>query len=244
MGKFLAFWKNWDDNQKRTATRIAGLCFGALALLTLISTVSYLFTWKADQSLFSNPEMMSLEVEVSNAAGKLGFDLGHFLVCKCFGLASFALLIIFVAISIRLLAQKWQTSLLKTILVALTGAFSASVLLAYIGRLAGIPAVFGSGLGGQCGAFLVNWSCNLFGAFLTGMLTLLLVICWLFCVSKKFSDKVGSLVERSEAEDLTVVEEETVDLTDIPESILEPEPVIVAPVAEKIVAPAPSKEDS
>ena len=74
---------------------------------------------------------------MGNAAGKLGFRMGHLLVCELFGLGSFSLLIILTAMSVRLLAHRWSKSLLKTALIAVFGAFISSVVLAYAGKCAG-----------------------------------------------------------------------------------------------------------
>ena len=37
-------WDSWDENERRAAVRIAGLCFAALTLFILIAIVSYLST--------------------------------------------------------------------------------------------------------------------------------------------------------------------------------------------------------
>ncbi|MBR4000738.1 MAG: DNA translocase FtsK 4TM domain-containing protein, partial [Bacteroidales bacterium] len=117
----------WDEDQKARAIRILGILIAALGVFTLLSTVSYLFTWKTDMSLLSNPEMMSTGVKVHNAAGKLGYRFADFLVGKCFGLGSLALLILLFALAVRLLLHKWEQPLLKTTLMVLSGAFVSSL---------------------------------------------------------------------------------------------------------------------
>ena len=44
------FWRNMDDDDKSRLVRIIGLVVALAAVFTLLSTVSYFFTWKADQS--------------------------------------------------------------------------------------------------------------------------------------------------------------------------------------------------
>ena len=51
----LSFWKNLDDADKARIRVISGCLMAVLTLLTLIACVSYLFTWKVDQSLLSIP---------------------------------------------------------------------------------------------------------------------------------------------------------------------------------------------
>lgn len=216
--------RRWDEHQKATAIRILGLCIAAFTFCTLLSSISYLFTWKQDLSLLTDPSMMDPSVAGSNSGGKIGFKLGYLLVCKCFGLGSFALVIILVAVSARLLAQKWSYSLLKTTAITLTGALLASLILSFIGSAVGLGNAFGGGLGGQCGSFLISWSKNLFGPVITFLLLLILLFCWLFFSSRKFSEWLMSF----ERKDMTSVEEEqdTVEPVEV-----EPE-VIEAPMAE------------
>ena len=201
------FWVSWDDRQRRTAVRLFGLLLAALAVYTLVSCVSYLFTWKADQSLLTAPDMLSPDADVHNHSGKLGFRLGRFLICDLFGLGSFALVIILAAAAARVLLDKWKHSLLKTTAVVLSGAFVLSLILAWIGGLFGPDTAFGGGLGGRCGAFLTTWGNNLFGRLLTLFLILLLTAGWLFLVSPRFSEWVAGLgsskarVKETETED-------------------------------------------
>ena len=122
----MRFWNSWDEEERAAAVRIAGLCVAALTLFIFIATFSYLFHWREDMSLLTDPDAMQTGRDVGNAAGKLGFRTGYLLVCELFGLGSFALLIILTAVSVRLLAHRWPYSLLKTTLVALFGAFISS----------------------------------------------------------------------------------------------------------------------
>ena len=190
---YIAFWRNWDEKERGNARLIAGLAVGVLCLFILIAGISYLFHWQQDMSLLRDPSMMESSTEVGNAAGKLGYKTGHLLVCELFGLGSFALLVILFAVSVRLVGNRWHYSLLKTTLLALSGTLVASLLLAFAGNLAGIPNAFGGGLGGQCGEQIVLWSNNLFGHVITGILIALLLVCWLFLCSPRFSDRVHSL---------------------------------------------------
>ena len=189
---YIAFWKNWDDREKHIARVIAGYAVAALALFVLIACVSYLFHWRQDMSLLSDPAMMDRSTEVGNAAGKLGYKTGHWLVCDLFGLGSFAFVVILVAIAARLINGSWHHSLLKTTLISLSGAFVFSLLLAFIGGIAGLGSAFGGGLGGECGAQIILWGENLFGTLISGVLVVLLFVSWLLLSSRKFADRLFS----------------------------------------------------
>ena len=183
----MRIWKSWDEEERTSAVRIAGLCVAALTLFIFIATFSYLFHWQEDMSLLGDPDAMQADRAVGNAAGKLGFKTGYLLVCNLFGLGSFSLLFILAAVSVRLLAQNWPKSLVKTTLIALFGAFISSLVLAYGGKLAGLDNVFGGGLGGRCGASVVGWADNLFGPVVTGLFIVILIAAFLFFASKRFN---------------------------------------------------------
>ena len=192
----MRIWQSWDEEERTAAVRIAGLCVAALTLFIFISTFSYLFHWREDMSLLGDPDAMQAGRAVGNAAGKLGFRTGHLLVCDLFGLGSFSLLIILTAVSVRLLAHSWPKSLLKTALIAVFGAFLSSVILAFIGRRAGLDLVFGGGLGGRCGAAVTRWAENLFGPVVTGLFLVILTAAFLFFASKRFNRWFASIGQK------------------------------------------------
>ncbi|MCQ2167605.1 MAG: DNA translocase FtsK [Bacteroidales bacterium] len=216
----MSVWKTWDEQEKASAIRIAGLIMAGLAIFTFISTFSYLFHWKEDMSMD----------EIANAAGIMGYRTGKLLVGELFGLGSFALLILFSAISARLIGHRWHYSLLKTALIALFGAFISSIALACAGNHAGIPLVFGGGLGGRCGARAVEWSEGMFGPYVTAIFIIILIICYLFFASEKFTRWFADLGKRKKEKKKVVIEkEEPVE----PELTAEPEsPVVPEPLAE------------
>ena len=234
---YLSFWKNWDEKEKATAVRIIGFATAVLAVFVLIASLSYLFNWKADKSVLSEPDMMDGSVEIANAAGKLGYKTGVLLVRNLFGLGSFALLVILVAAAARLIAGKWRWSLLKTTMLSISGAFVASLVLAFAGNIAGIPYAFDGGLGGICGAQIILWSTNLFGSVITGILVVLAIVLWLFAASHRFSEWVYSLLisETDEEPDVTAEPEGTEE----PEEPEEPE----VPQGPAVPEPANGNED-
>ena len=184
---------SWDENQRASAVKIAGLCVAALALFVLIGSVSYMLHWQQDMS-FEPGE------KVANAAGTLGYRTGKFLVCDFLGLGSFALLVILVAVSVRLLTGRWAGSILKTVLLTISGAFIASLFFAFAGKLAGLSNAFGGGLGGACGEAVVGWSLTVLGAFITAIVLILLVALWLFFCSRRFNRWLSGLWTKSEGD--------------------------------------------
>ena len=236
----LRLWKNMDENDKRRLVRWTGLLVALLTVFTLLATVSYFFTWKADQSALASP-VGDTAVKVSNLAGKLGYRWSDLLVRRWFGLGSLALVLILFAVSARLLLRRWHYSMVKTILLTVSGALVASFLLAFVSDLAGWGNAFGGGLGGECGEAMVSWSANLFGKVITGLLILLLLALWLFFISGKFSRWLDSLGEPSRPEPSVIpvspapVRRAVVEKPAVrPEPVPEPAPEPVPPVPEPV----------
>ena len=245
----MRFLSSWDEEDRAAAVRIAGFVVAAFAVFILIATASYLFHWEQDMSLLS-AAAGSEGAEVGNAAGKIGVRTGHLLVCELFGLGSFALLIILTAISVRLIARKWRQSLLKTTLIALFGAFIASLALAFCGHLFALDNLFGGGLGGRCGEKVVLWAEEQVGVPVTGIAIGVLILAFLFLSSRRFGRWFASIgqhreksapesVEAEEAPAEEPAEEEVTQQEEISEEIPAEEPLTaMGPEAE----PQPESE--
>lgn len=227
----------WDEDQKAGFIRILGIAIAAFGVFTLLSTVSYLFTWKTDMSLLSNPDMIAPGVKVHNAAGKLGYRFANFLVGKCFGLGSFAFLVLLFAVAARLLLHKWNQSLLKTTLLVLSGALVSSLVFSCAAGLIGTDGAFGTGLGGQMGSFVIRWSNNLLGKVITAALVILLLCGWLFLISKKFASMLRNFFKSD-----TFGEDKKPEPAPEPEPAPAPRPEPVPVVAQVKEKPLPKEE--
>ena len=192
-------WKNLDDDDKARLVKVTGLLIAAFTVFTFLATVSYFFTWKADQSALL-ARVTDKSVPISNLTGKLGYKWANLLVREWLGLGSLALILILFAVSARLLLGRWRFSMTRTILLTVSGALVASFFLAFVSDLAGWGNVFGGGLGGECGESVVSWSRNLFGSIITALLILMLLGLWLFFASDKFRSWLDSLGQVKEPE--------------------------------------------
>ena len=241
--KMPSFLKSWDASQRASAVKILGLAVAALALFVLVASISYLAHWQQDMSFVPGER-------VANAAGTLGYRTGKFLVGDFLGLGSFALIVILVVMAVRLLTGKWLMSLGRTLLLTLSGAFVASLLLAFAGELAGLGNAFGGGLGGECGAAVVGWSVHVLGSVITAVVIILLVILWLFISSHRFNRWLAGLFrprKAPEAPEVPKVEPRLPDNTvpaEKPEPAVKPRPAVnprtVAPPVP--VNPGPAAE--
>ena len=209
----LGFWRNMDDGDKARLTKMTGILVALLAVFTLLATVSYFFTWKADQSSLSSA-VGDISVEVSNMAGKMGYRWADLLVRRWFGLGSLAFVVILFAVSVRLLLHRWRYSMVKTTLLTVTGAMLSSFILAFVSDLSGLGNAFGGGLGGECGESVVKWASVVFGNILTGFMLAFLVIVWLVLASGKFSDWLMSLGKKPVAEPVVRQGSPTIEATE------------------------------
>ena len=186
-------------------TSIAVLVF---AFFTLLSILSYLFTWQADQSLLSNPEMMGKSVDVANWGGKLGFMWSRFLVSNCFGLGSLAFVVLMGAVAYRLFFWDKRIGLLRISLVSVAGAFLASLILSFLSMLVGPDTAFGGGLGGDAGHAVIAWLGNLTGNLITALILAALTVAWLIFSNFGFARWFASVGLGGDEDDAPAVEVE------------------------------------
>lgn len=232
-GRRFSFFSDMDPVRKSNLLKFAGVSVLVFTLFTLISIVSYIFTWQADQSLLSNPDMMDKGVEVANWGGKAGYRWSRLLVADCFGLGSLALVVLMGAVAYRLFYWDRRIGLLRMTFVTVGGAFLSSLLLSYIAFQFGTDTAFGGGLGGDAGHAAVSWMCNLVGVPVAGFVLAALVVAWLLLASGRFAQWFATVGERNETEN------DTVD-----EPVLTPEDVapLDFPEEETEVLPPPDDE--
>ena len=236
--KGFSFFSDMDPDKRSNIMKYTAVIVGIFTVLTFISTVSYLFTWEADQSLLSQSDMMEKTVEVNNLGGKIGYRWSHFLVADCFGLGSFALIFLLGAVAYRLFFWKKRIGLLKTFFLTTSGAFVSSLFLAYVSNVFGSDTALGGGLGGYAGAGVVAWMSNLFGPIVTALIVIAIVVVWLLFANGRFFHWFAMTGEpRPEDERKAVepvVEAEQEYVSERYETVSEPDP-IYEPVSEPVV---------
>lgn len=166
---------NLSQDQKEISVKLCGIAVFILDILTLVALVSYLLHWRED---------MSGEV-LQNAAGSIGYGYARFMVCRCFGLGSFALVVFLLFLGLKLIRDESHIRLLPLALKLIFGAVVFSMLGAYIGGFFSLEFAFGGGLGGDCGRFLVAYLSGATGTVVTGLLIAFLLLVLLVCCSPK-----------------------------------------------------------
>lgn len=185
-GRRFRLFAGMSEERKSTLLRYAGWALAAFTIYTLVSVGSFLFTWKADLSLLTSPDMMGKEVEVLNWGGKLGYNLSNFLVKECFGLGAFALIFLLGFLSCRMIFWKRSMGTFRVACLSLVAAFFLSMILSYAAAQFSDDVFFGGGLGGDAGAAVISWLTNLVGNIPVLLILLLLVVGWLILASSRF----------------------------------------------------------
>lgn len=191
-----SFLSRMTPEKKVRLFKFLGLAAGVFTICTFVFVVSYLFTWSADQSLLSNPDMMDKNVDVANAGSKLGYRWSRFLVEQCFGLGSFAVVFLLGAISYRLFYPEKSIGLARLSILSLSGAFILSLILSFFSSLVCADTFFGGGLGGDAASAVISWMKNLVGPLGTGLFLLVVAVAWLIFASRRFAEWFGHLGEK------------------------------------------------
>ncbi len=169
------FWRN--------VRLLTGILLALIALYTLATLISYIFTWSKDQSLLSNPELFSPGQKAFNIGGKLGFLWANLLVAKLFGFGAFTLPLFVGALSAFFLRIK-KVNLVRVFAICFLGAIIFSVLFAYIFSFFD-SNLLGGAPGGSYGFYANQWLCNLIGKLGGGSVIFVLLVAWAMLLSNK-----------------------------------------------------------
>jgi len=220
-----------SPERKATLIKISGIVLSALTVFLFLSMFSYLFHWKEDMSFIGDET-------VANAAGTFGYRAARFLICNCFGLGSFGLLVLLYAASARIVLGRYRSGFLILSVKAVTGTIIVSLILACLGSAFRMGNVFNGGLGGRFGAFVIDW-CFRKLSFFTPVALLAIAFCWLLLFSRRFNAWV--MAERkprekksvpAEKEEVDEDHEEAVSPSPSPSPSLDVEPIVKQPEPE------------
>lgn len=145
--RFKSF-ENIDFSEgQRKALKIAGIFLLFMSFVMAVSFVSYLFTWKHDQSYIADAnggwstlfrsadeiadEAVNLPV-VENKLGKLGALLANQFIYEWFGVASFLFTFVLFIVGYKFLYRKSLLPVWKTIVYSLTAIIFVSVTLGFL----------------------------------------------------------------------------------------------------------------
>lgn len=177
MNKMAKKTHNTDDIEMNVNDRrrtIFGLCLASLTVYLTFAFVSYLFTWRIDQSTLDiplNKLFFNSNIVASNWSGTLGAFLAHRFMYKWIGIPAFSLIVILSVLTMKLLRLK-TLPISRTIKLSIAYSIWGSVTLGYIFHHASFVP------GGATGYFVSEWMNALIGKIGTGivLLTILFVL--------------------------------------------------------------------
>ncbi|UCH14482.1 MAG: DNA translocase FtsK 4TM domain-containing protein [Bacteroidales bacterium] len=176
--------KKSNNNRKRSGSSIlkderfkftVGLIITCFSILIFLSLISYLFTWKIDQSFECNKVFSGPDVSVHNWAGKTGACFAKLLIYRCFGIASFSIPFLILIIGLALLKIKFL-HLGRTFRISIVATIILSAWLGFIFK--DNNELLGYGLGGKHGSYVSGWLIGFIGN--TGTIFVLLISTFAF----------------------------------------------------------------
>lgn len=171
--------------------KIIGTLSLLISIFLFIAFVSYIFTWKEDQSqvmnrgadfLFDNDDDSS----VRNLLGRLGAYSAHHFIHNGFGLASFLFCTFFFVVGINLLFNRKVFSIWRNLKYVTIGLLILSVSLAFTTPYASFP------YGGRVGDMISDWLVRFLGILGTTVLLLVVLfsyLIWQFNPSFSFPER-------------------------------------------------------
>jgi S-DNA-T family DNA segregation ATPase FtsK/SpoIIIE len=163
---------------------ITGAFIILFSLYLLLAFVSYLFTWKIDQSFKWADIFSGAEIQVDNWSGKAGAWFSSLFLNRWFGISSFLFPVLLLVLGFRLIRIK-ITHLGRTFRIIIVAIILLSVSLGYLFGSTG--GFLGSGLGGAHGYLVSRWLNSFIGKAGTA---LLLIVTWLAFVLFTFRNSV------------------------------------------------------
>lgn len=157
--------------------KITGLFFLLFSFFLMFTFVSYLFSWKEDDNIFDNTFFRIItdtSLQSGNWMGKIGAVFSFLFIKKCFGIASFLLVIWLFIMGTRLLFNKTLFPTGKATVYLIFGLILIPVSLTFF--------IFGDNnmiLGGAFGYQINIWLNSIIGKIGTGILLFFLIASFL-----------------------------------------------------------------
>ena len=181
---------------KRESTYLlCGLASLAIAVYTLVSLISYLFTWADDQSLFNNDGVFSTVMQVENGGGAIGLVWANFLISKLFGLGSFIVPFFFGGVALFCLKIK-KIRVARLFFLSLFGCIIVSVAFSFIFSFTQFNSWFGNGAGGSYGHYITSWLKMMLGNIGAASVILFAIIAWAIAVNNKVVEKFNRWIDK------------------------------------------------
>jgi S-DNA-T family DNA segregation ATPase FtsK/SpoIIIE len=200
---------------------IAGFTLLLFTGILAIAMISYLFTWKNDQSQITGSALnflFSSDTEVDNWLGRLGALLSHVFVFRGFGMPTFLLVFVFLMIGLRLVFIDLKYKLAAPIYHSLLLMVSLSWSFGFIfNEVANLPFPWG----GEFGLYTSRWLIGFMGIIGTG---LAVSLSWVVYVAVRYNInfKAAALTDRFKSNPELLDEESDEASVNIQRSVVRP----------------------
>ncbi len=200
---------------------IAGFTLLLFTGILAIAMISYLFTWKNDQSQITGSALNFLfgsDTEVDNWLGRLGALLSHVFVFRGFGMPTFLLVFVFLMIGLRLVFVDLKYKLAAPIYHSLLLMVSLSWSFGFIfNEVANLPFPWG----GEFGLYTSRWLIGFMGIIGTGLAVSLY---WVVYVAVRYNInfKAAALTDRFKSNPELLDEESDEASVNIQRSVVRP----------------------
>jgi len=157
--------------------QVLGLFMALLAVFLAFSFTSYLFTWKADDTVLSRSlwEIISnRELSVENSMGKIGAFLAGLFIKKGFGVASYFIVVWLLLTGVKLVWPSVKFSAWKVFRNSVLGLVWFSAAFAYL-----FPNSINGLLPGGFGVYVNGWLVSVLGLVGTGLILLFIALVFL-----------------------------------------------------------------
>ncbi len=183
------------DKWKVAKFAIGMFCF-VLAIFTFLSLFSFLFTWKKDQSLATDPELMANGLKAANWCGNLGFRWSYLLFVQLFGLGAFAIPFFFGVMGMFFWRVRGVRPL-RWLFVTLLGAIVLSESVTFICSVFHWDNLFVSGAGGSYGFYVNRWLVSMLGMAGTAVLAVFLLVLWIALLNHNVIRAFDEFIDRT-----------------------------------------------
>jgi len=203
------------------ARNIAGFTLLLFTGILAIAMISYLFTWKNDQSQITGGAfsfLFSSETEVDNWLGRLGALLSHVFVYRGFGLPTFLLVFVLLLVGLRLvfvdLKYKLTAPIYHSLLLMVSLSWSFGYVFNEVANLA-FP------WGGEFGLYTSRWLIGFMGLIGTG---LAVALYWVVYVAVRYnlSFRAAALTDRFKRDPESLEDEDGEASVNIQRSVQRP----------------------
>lgn len=177
----------FTDERMKVAT---GIFISGFAVLLFISFISYLFTWKTDQSFEWSRVFSEPEYKVDNWSGKVGAYFANLFMNRWFGIASFVIPFLLQLIGFTLMKVKIKR-LWFIITVSTIGMILFSIWMGYL--FGSLNGMLGSGPGGKHGLYVSQWLKAFSGTFGTALILIPGTLTWMVFSHPKTLDWLAGL---------------------------------------------------